>query len=79
MGNKQGTEFEGKRIHFHLLTLDGVTPTLFTARVMADRAIPMAQIISASASNAALVGDKTLRPLSNAPKSHGITANVKGK
>jgi hypothetical protein len=43
MVGKQGTEFEGKRIHFRLLTLNGVTPTLFTPRAMADRAIPMAQ------------------------------------
>jgi hypothetical protein len=49
--DKQGIEFEGKRIRFHILTLDGVTPTLFSPCAMADRAIPMAQIISASASN----------------------------
>jgi hypothetical protein len=53
MVDKQGTKFEGKRIHFHLLTLDGVTPALFTPRAMADCAIPMAHIISDSASSTA--------------------------
>jgi hypothetical protein len=55
MVDKQGTEFKRKRIHFHLLTLDGITPTLFAPRAMADRAIPMVQIISASALNTASV------------------------
>jgi hypothetical protein len=55
MVDKQGTEFEGKRIHFHLLTLDGVTPTFFTPGAISDSAIPMVQIISASVSNTASV------------------------
>jgi hypothetical protein len=79
MLDRQRTEFEGKRLHFHLLTLDGVTATLFTPRPMADREIPMVQIISASASNTASVEDKMLRPLLNARKSRGITANARGK
>jgi hypothetical protein len=55
MVDKQRTEFERKQIHFHLLILDAVTPALFTPRAVADRATPMAQIISASASKTASV------------------------